>query len=238
MTAKILFQYRSLVGATFNVSPALVPDVEALIDKVRADIATQQSAGRFIGYLSVPVSSKSGGDFRTNIAMAAHVTQRVRTEFGQQLWLLNPAAYDLPKVATGSDYMAVWADVLAGADGSGSDFDLAYFVGPTDVWAFFGVGAQDRLGAIEVWLAAKAAADADYKKIYDDPDLRKKFIRYYGLRGSTIFSKGAHDEWNIMLTLNAKRAIGEDIAVYFDGKPVEPGDYQDRVDAGYETLLH
>lgn len=122
--------------------------------------------------------------------------------------------------------------------GTGSDFDLAYFVGPSDVWGFFGVGSENRLGTIEAWLAAKAAESAPYKAIYDDPDLRQKFIRYYGLRGSAIYSKGAHDEWNIVVALNAKRAIGDDIATYFDGKPAEPGDYQDTVEAGYQTILH
>jgi hypothetical protein len=238
MAAKLSFQYRSLAGPTFNVSPALVPDIEALIDKVRGEISTNSAAGRFIGYLSVPVSGKSGGDFQTNTDMAAQVTQRVQRQFGNKLWLLNPAAYNLPKAATGGDYMAVWADVLAGIDGSGSDFDMAYFVGPSDVWRYFGAEAEAKLDVIDKWLAEKAKVSPSYRAIYDDASLRQKFIRYYGLRGSTIFSKGAHDEWNIVLGLNAKRAIGEYIAVYFDGKPIEPGDYQVSVAAGYETLLH
>ena len=238
MSAKISFQYLSATGATFAVSPSLVADIEALIDQVRSEIAAQKAAGCFIGYLSVPVSSKSGGDFQTNTDMAAHVAARVRTEFGKALWLLNPAAYNLPKTATGGDYMAVWADVLAGSDGTGADFDLAYFVGPSDVWSFFGVGPNDRLGAIDAWLATKATTNAAYKAIYDDFQRRKQFLRYYGLRGSTIFSKGGHDEWNIVVALNAKRPIGEDIAVYFDGKPIEPGDYGTEIDPGNATILH
>jgi hypothetical protein len=184
------------------------------------------------------VSSKSGGDFRTNTEMATKIAERIQTEFGSKLWLLNPAAYNLPKSATGGDYMAVWSDVLAGADGAGADFDVAYFVGPTDVWRFFNVGDTDRLGSIESWLKGRAATDPGYKVIYDNVALRQNFVRYYGLRGSTVYSKGAHDEWNIVLALNAKRPIGEDIAVYFDGRPVEPGDYQDGIDVGYQTLLH
>jgi hypothetical protein len=116
MPAKISFQYQSAAGSTFAVSPALVADIEALIDRVRSEIAAQKAAGCFVGYLSVPVSSKSGGDFQTNTDMAAHATARIRVEFGNALWLLNPAAYNLPKAATGGDYMAVWADVLAGPD--------------------------------------------------------------------------------------------------------------------------
>ena len=78
MAAKIVFDYRSLAGATFSVSPGLTTDIEGLIDKVRAEIATSRAAGRFIGYVSVPISSKSGGDFKTNTDMAAHITQRVQ----------------------------------------------------------------------------------------------------------------------------------------------------------------
>jgi hypothetical protein len=238
MAGKLAFQYRSLAGATFSVSPSLVTDVEMLIDRVRGEITTNRAAGRFIGYVSVPVSSKSGGDFQTNTNLAEHVTQYVMREFGNKLWLVNPAAYNLPKTATGGDYMAVWADVLAGTDGLGSDFDLAYFVGPSDVWRYFGAESEARLDKIESWLADKSRVSPAYKAIYEDAGSRQKFIRYYGLRGSTIFSKGAHDEWNIVLGLNAKRAIGDYIAVYFDGKPIEPGDYQATVAVGYETLLH
>jgi hypothetical protein len=238
MAAKILFQYQSTSGATFGVSPSLVPDIEKLIDQVRAEIAEKRAAGHFVGYLSVPVSSKSGGDFATNIALAAQVTERVQREFGSRLWLLNPAAYDLPNGAGGGDYMAAWSDVLAGADGSGSDFDLVYFVGPSDVWQFFGVGEFDRLGTIAAWLKKRAASDPAYKAIEDDPVLRTRFLRYYGLRGSVIYSKGSHDEWNIVVAINTKRAIGNEVAVYFDGLPVEPGDYQTSVNAGYQTLLH
>jgi hypothetical protein len=238
MAGKLAFQYRSLAGATFSVSPSLVPDIEMLIDRVRGEIAKNRAVGCFIGYVSVPVSSKSGGDFQTNTNLAEYTTQCVQREFGKKLWLVNPAAYNLPAAATGGDYMAVWADVLAGVDGSGSDIDLAYFVGPSDVWKYFGAESEARLDTIEKWLADKSKVSTAYKVIYDDPGLRQKFIRYYGIRGSTIFSKGAHDEWNIVLGLNAKRTIGDYIAVYFDGKPIEPGDYQVTVAAGYETLLH
>ncbi len=63
-------------------------------------------------------------------------------------------------------------------------------------------------------------------------DNRRLFLRFYGIRGSVAYSKGAHDEWNIVEALNARRSIGEDIAGYFDGRPIEPGDFFDVVDKG------
>lgn len=237
MGAKITFRYQSKAGATFNVKPAMVGDIEALIDQVRTEIDKNKSKGKFICYLSVPISPRGGGDFETNMTMASHIADRVRRKFGKHLWILNPAAYDLPKEASGGDYMAVWADVLAGSDGRGEGFDMVYFVGPNDVWDFFGATRANRLGRVEQWLIKKAGGDSRYKEILDDNELRRNFIRYYGIRGSTAYSKGAHDEWNIVSRLNLERAIGDDIAVYFDGQPIEPGDYDDTTDAGYQAHI-
>lgn len=238
MPAKILFQYLSTSGAAFSVSPALVPAIEKLIDQVRGEIAEHRAAGHFVGYMSVPLGADGGGDFATNTALAAHVKERVQREFGAKLWILNPAAYSLPASAGGGDYMAAWADVIAGADGKGSELDLVYFVGPSDGWHFFGATGFDRLGTIASWLAQRAATDAAYKAIEDDPVLRSNFIRYYGLRGSVMYDQGCHDEWNIVRNINLKRPIGDELAVYFDGQPVAPGDYRETVAAGYQTNLH
>lgn len=246
MPSRTSVQYHSASGALFAITPELLPAIEALIAKVRADIDEQRKAGRFIGYLSVPVSGKSGGAFRTNTDMARDVAKRVQRSFGDGLWVLNPAEYNLPAKpstpqptpATGGDYMAVWSDVIAGENGAGNVFDLVYFVGPSDVWAYFDLGDLGRLDKLKRWLEKRAVdGDPEYQAILADPLACQKFLRFYGLRGSTVFSKGAHDEWNIVLDMNAKRPIGEDIAVYFDGKPIEPGDYGDLIDLGYETQL-
>lgn len=235
----VKIQYRTKSGADFDVTPSLVPAIDDLTTKVAAVVAARRAEGKFIGNLSVPISSRGGGHFDTNIAMAASITSRVETEFGADLWLLNPAAYDLPRPATGSDYMAVWSDILAGADGQGKDFDMVYFVGPHDVWSFFGAQPPDRLGAITRWLKAQASADLKYQEILSNKEKLRSFVRYYGLRGSAAFSKGAHDEWNIVSSLNALRAVGDSIAIYFDGRPVEPGDYDDLTRHGVPvTVLH
>ncbi|MCA9272820.1 MAG: hypothetical protein KDA31_07230 [Phycisphaerales bacterium] len=237
--SQITFRYESRCGAVFNVTPGLVDDIGQLIGTVTTEIKKQRDANHFIGYLSVPISPRGGGNFHTNIAMASHITAHVQKQFGEQLWILNPAAYNLPKIAKGGDYMAVWADILAGEDGRGDDFDMLYFAGPSDVWRFFGATGDDRIGSILAWLRNQSKTDPRYRDISDDKDLRNKFLKYYGLRGSAVYSKGAHDEWNVATLLNSKRQIGDDIAIYYNGIPIEPGDYDDGTDSGYEAgLLH
>jgi hypothetical protein len=148
---------------------------------------------------------------------------------------VKKAEVDSGKRAGVPSDMAVWSDVLAGPAGAGADFDLAYFVGPNDVWSFFGVTGDSRLDQIETWLASRAAADPNYARIVADPTLKRQFVRYYGIRGAAIYSKGCHDEWNIVTELNRKRMIGDDIAVYFDGASIEPGDFNEPVEPGYQV---
>lgn len=235
-TVRIPYQSRS--GVVFNIKPSLISHIEKLVDELSTEIDENKAKGKFFAYLSVPISNRGGGDFQTNTDMAASITSAVTNQFGDDLWVLNPAAYNLPKDARGGDYMAVWADVLAGRDGKGSDLDMVYFAGPSDVWSFFGATGPDRLGTIANWLDEKAKHSEAYKKIATDPIQRRRFLRYYGIRGSAAYSKGAHDEWNIVVAFNRYREIGEDIAIYFDGAPIEPGDFDDDTDGGYELLLH
>ena len=237
MASKISFQYLSRCGVPFSVTPELTNEINELIANASAEIEKQVSVGKFIAYLSIPISSRGGGDFRTNAEMSKHITQNVRATFGEKLWILNPALYSLPEGATGGDYMAAWADVLSGENGLGDHLDMVYFVGPNDVWSFFGVKEGNRLGRIDEWLTERAAKDPHYKKIAEDDKLRKAFIRFYGLRGSVVYSKGCHDEWNIITAINTKRPVGNDIVVYFDGVPIEPGDYRDSIAPGYEARM-
>jgi len=52
-------------------------------------------------------------------------------------------------------------------------------------------------------------------------------------------SRGAHDEWNIIRTLNdrrradAKLGTGAQIAVLFDGRPISPSAIEAGVSDGY-----
>ncbi len=69
---------------------------------------------------------------------------------------------------------------------------------------------------------------------------RLDFFRYYAMKAGTNFSRGSHDEWNIVHLLNAKRLTHPDIygpedqiAVFFDGKQISPGSYPTPASPGY-----
>lgn len=238
MESKITFQYLSKSGFTFSVNPDIITDIENLINQITLELNKKKEEGKFVCYISVPISPTGGGDFRTNNEIAGFVENKVLALFGEDLWVLNPAKYNLPKSAGGGDYMAIWSDILAGINGEGEDLDMVYFIGPNDVWNYFDISHTDRIVTLKNWLKKKAESDEHYKNIISDEQSLKSFLRYYAIRGSVAYSKGAHDEWNIITALNSKRSIGNDIAVYFDGRPIEPGDFDDSTDFGYQTNFH
>ena len=236
MKSTIKFIYESKSGLEFKVQPELVPEIEKLTNIISETIYKHKKNGEFIAYLSVPISPRGGGDFKTNVEITKAVAKNIVKQFGSKLWVLNPSEYQLPEIAGGGDYMAIWSDILAGDNGRGDDFDLIYFLGPNDVWSFFSATGEDRIGTIENWLLEKSNTDRNYLEIMDDNKKKNNFLKFYGIRGSVAYSKGAHDEWNLISFLNSKRPIGENISIYFDGKPIEPGDYSDLTEAGYEKI--
>lgn len=146
----------------------------------------------------------------------------------------------------GGDYMRMWTRVLVeDAEGNyGDRFDAYYFLGPQDTREFFAAGSGERMTtSIEEYFASRVTTDPDFRKRFSPENdeewerLRKDFVRFYGLRAGTAFSKGAHDEWNILVSLNQrrleKRGIGSQIAAYFDGKQVDPGAAEAPVFPGY-----
>jgi hypothetical protein len=54
------------------------------------------------------------------------------------------------------------------------------------------------------------------------------------MRASSAYSSGAHDEWNIFVRINLWRPLGEQVAVFFDGRPASPGEMESEVAPGYE----
>lgn len=234
----------TVLGTKFLVRPAFDAAIESNVKAIRQRIREQRCQGRLVGYISVPISARGGGHTPTNISTALFVKERLEQKYGaKHFWALAPGAAEnqLPKIdgasAGGGEYMYMWTQVLAGEKGDGADFDMVHFVGPADFRAFFGINKDqtDQLSAMESYIDRRAAGDEEFRaQIAEDPDRRREFVRYYGLRASTAFSNGALDEWNIFRLINARRSVGEQIAVYFDGRPVSPGEMQSPARVGYE----
>ena len=219
----------TVVGLKFCADPRLAATIAERIKTLREEIRVQRRAGKLIVYASTPISPRGGGDVAVNLDVAASVKTRLEKEYGPAVWVLDPGRYQLPDVdgvrPGGGDYMVMWTEVLGGEDGTGRDFDMVHFTGPGDMRAFFGCGRDDVSGCVARHLKAQAIPDLDR---------RQAFVRYYTLRASSAYSTGAHDEWNIVVRINRKRPIGDQVAVFFDGRPASPAEMETEIAPGYE----
>jgi hypothetical protein len=230
----------TVVGIKYCADPAFNDVVARQIERIRQDVRAQRQAGKLIVYASTPISPRGGGHVETNLAVAASVKVRLEREYGPVVWVLDPGKYQMPDVGGkppgGGEYMVMWTAVLAGEDGTGKDFDMAHFTGPADMRRFFGCIGDDVGGCVARWIGARAAGDAKFRTdVADNPGRRAAFIRYYTLRASSSYSTGAHDEWNIFVRINRKRPLGEQIAMFFDGRPASPAEMETEVSPGYEA---
>ncbi len=230
----------TVLGMRYCAAPAFSAVIAGQVQKIRADVRAQRQAGKLIIYASTPISPRGGGHVAVNLEVAASVKTRLEKEYGGVAWVLDPGRYQLPDVdgasAGGGEYMVMWTDVLAGEDGAGRDFDMVHFTGPGDMRSFFGCGKEDVGGCIARALAARAAKDAKLRReVADNPERRQAFIRYYTLRASSAYSTGAHDEWNIVVRINRKRPLGDQLAMFFDGRPASPAEMETEVGPGYEV---
>ena len=143
--------------------------------------------------------------------------------------------------------MRMWTKVLVEDDSEnvGGFFDAYYFIGPDDARRFFAAGgATNATAGIEEYFARKYATDLRFRDRYSKEgdqweQRRDDFYRFYALRGSAAFSKGCHDEWNILCKLNDARLavdrpdVGSQIAIFFDSKQVDPGAASRQIVKGY-----
>jgi len=152
----------------------------------------------------------------------------------------------------GGDYMRMWTRVLVEDPISqeaplrpkknlGLDFDVFYFLGQSDVRAFFGTEHSVSLTAsIEEYFARRHSFDSDFRDFFsvsgaDAPakaawdKLRRAFLLFYSTRASVTVSLGSHDEWAIFELLNRARrkspdpewgGIPNQIAGFFDGRAI------------------
>jgi hypothetical protein len=228
------------LGMAYCADPAFNAVVQGNLQKIRQDVRAQRQTGRLIVYASTPISPRGGGVESVNLEIAASVKVRLEKEYGAAIWVLDPGKYQLPaldgKEAGGGEYMVMFTDLLAGEDGTGKDFDMAHFTGPNDMRVFFGCGRDDVGGCLQRWMETRAASDETFRRdVAGNPQRRAAFLRYYALRASSSYSKGAHDEWNIVVKINKKRGLGEQIAMFFDGRPASPAEMEMEISPGYEA---
>jgi hypothetical protein len=212
------------------------------VTRVRQLIASAKAQGKAVGYFSVPLSPAGGGSFAVNAEAAAKTADNVTARLGaRSVYLLNPGAEAGAKMngASGADFMYMWTQILEGRGGLAEDFDFFYFAGPTDFANYFGLTGQGDLDRLEDWFDRRLTQDPAFKKSVDDGGVTKPgFRNYYGLRASVAFSYGSHDEWNIARLINDRRrgatdfGIANQLAVWFDGRPVTPGGYENSAASG------
>jgi hypothetical protein len=224
--------------------------INANVPRVRQLIADNKAKGKAIGYLSVPLSPAGGGSAQINSEAATWIASDVETRLGHSsVWILDPGAEGSAamKGASGADYMYMWTQILEGRGGHGEDFDFYYFTGPTDFSKYFlqpkkdskeqpkndSGQVKDYFGKLNDFFDQRVASDPEFRKAVDQGQISKVgFRNYYGLRASVAFSYGSHDEWNIARLLNERRrgaadfGIANQISVFFDGQPVNPGGFE------------
>ncbi len=231
---------KTVLGSVFAVDPRFDPVIAERIAQARDDLRRQRLAGKLTAYLSCPISSRGGGYEPTNLEISAFTKQRLEARSGGKIWYLNPGNYQIGKVANkepeGGDYMWMWTQILAGEDGLGNDFDLVYFLGPGDAALFFATFEQpgDRPGDGLDRYIERQTSDDFKRTILADPVRLADFRRFYLIRASVAWSKGAHDEWNILVRINRRRGVGDQIPMYFDGRAVSPAEMETEITPGYE----
>jgi hypothetical protein len=231
------------IHSVFAVNPRLVPAIREKIVKARTVLQEHRQQRHVIAYLSTPISSRGGGHSGTNVAIAAFVKAQLEARYGPRLWVLDPGQFpslqgQVPE-PQGGDYQFLWSEILAGQDGLARDFDMVYFIGPSDVRAYFAsLGANvhaNWLDELNRCVDERAQRDERFRQeVASKSDARHAFMRFYGIRASTVFSLGAHDEWNLFVRINRKRGVGDQIAMYFDGRALSPGEMETEIKPGYE----
>ena len=215
--------------------------INTKIDQFRKVIAEQRKAGKAIMYLSVPLTTAGGGNFKVNREVAAATKQAIEKRLGADyLYVLDPTVpdADLPRGAGGSEYMVMWTAVLEGSDGMG-DFDAAYFAGPQDFARYFGFDGSNDMAKLDSFFDKREKSDPDFAKSVQGGLTKEAFRKYYALRASSNVSRGAHDEWNIFRLLNDKRRADSkygtpgQIPIVFDGQGVAPPHHEATVSEGY-----
>ena len=235
------------IGICYCINSDFKPLIDDQVTRLRAMIATERARGKAVGYMSVPLSTAGGSVFGINREVAARTRSAVEARLGaSSAWLLNPGMKeaDIPNAgalrAGGAEYMVMWTRVLEGPTGLGEDFDFIYFVGPSDFAGFFGLNGTGDLDRIAAFYDARIKTDAELQRAVEQGRVTPtSFRNYYGLRASSSFSLGAHDEWNIAGRINARRrdnaklGVANQLPLMFDGRPVSGAESEQVTSNGY-----
>ena len=230
------------INMCYCVNADLRPTIDAKIARFRQLLAEQRKAGKLVGYLSVPLSPSGGGNFDVNKEIAESAKSAVEKRFGsEQVFVLNPgtADADLPSGSSGADYMLMWTSILEGPNGLGEDLDFVYFVGPQDFARYFTLDGNADMAKIDQFFEKRVKANPAFEKAVKDGLTKTAFHNYYALKASTSFSRGSHDEWNIVRTVNERRrgdpkfGIANQLPVLFDGLGIAPSGWETAVSDGY-----
>jgi hypothetical protein len=230
----------------YCVDDDFLPLIDEKVKTLRQMIASEKAKGKAIGYFSVPLSTRAGGYFNLNGEISAAAKERIETRFGKDhAWVLNPAMKEADlttpsgKFGGHGEYMLMWTRVMEGANALGDDLDFVYFAGPTDFASFFGLTGKGDMDVLAKYYEQRLASDPNLKKEVDRGRITpQSFRNYYALRASVAFSNGAHDEWNIVRILNERRRDNEKLGtawqlpVWFDGKAVSAGEFENPIAAG------
>jgi len=229
------------IAVCYCVNSDLKELINVRVAMFRETLAAERKAGKAIGYMSVPLSTIGGGFFNVNMEVAAAAKAHLEKRFGSgQVWILNPGVPEanIPN-GSGADYMLMWTQVLEGEGGLGEDLDFVYFVGPSNFARYFGLDGNADMLKLEQFFDKRLATDPDLRKAAEKGLTRSAFRNYYALKASVTFSKGAHDEWNIVRALNERRraddrfGIANQLAVLFDGTGLAPGSSEGAASEGY-----
>src|SRR2546423_8901828 len=222
----------TVLNICYCVESEIKPAIDTNISKIRRAIAEQKTAGKAIGYMSLPISTVGGAYSGVNVDVAASTKDKVEKRFGaKSVWVLNPGAsgFSLPSGANGADYMLQWTRVLEGPNGTGEDFDFFYFVGPEDFASALGLTGEGDMEKIDELFEKRYASDEGLRNAVAQGKVSKTTFRnYYALRASIAFSYGSHDEWNILRLLNDRRRGGTPVGVanpiprFYDRPPTPP----------------
>jgi len=229
------------IGLCYCINDEHKAAINGKIDKFRALIAEQRKAGKSVIYLSVPLTSSGGGNYDVNAEVSQATKQAIEKRLGANyVFVINPGTTDadLPKGATGTEYMVMWTAILEGPDGMG-DFDAAYFAGPQDFARYFGFDGNNDMAKLDAYFDQREKSNPGFAKAVQGGLTKEAFRKYYALRASSNVSRGAHDEWNIFRVINDKRRADSkfgtpgQIPMVFDGQGVAPPQGEAPVSEGY-----